>query len=51
MGWPGAAATQAATRPAGGARFGPPTAAAPLRSICTTRKVSQSGCGAQSASV
>ena len=31
VGCPGAAATQAASQPSSGVRFGPPTAAAPLR--------------------
>ena len=31
VGWPGAAATHAASQPSSGVRFGPPTAAAPLR--------------------
>ena len=30
-GWPGEAATQPASRPSSGVRFGPPTAAAPVR--------------------
>ena len=51
VGCPGAAATHAARRPSSGVRFGPPTAAAPLRRNWYTRWVSQWASAKQSESV
>ena len=51
VGCPGEAATHAASRPSSGVRFGPPTAAAPVRRSWWTRWVSQSGSAKQSESV